>query len=236
MFLWVAYCWVAQSMGLAISQDETPHIRVIPRTLEYLCIYFHEWAYMESQRQAETRRAFKRRVYDTLRIMSTVESKPWEVRIMQLQPVIDWSLVWGNLQNVRLTDGDRAAWYMVIHVILPTNVSLHRIRLTDTEKCTQCGRPDTILYRLKESGVRQEIREWTRTRISRIQRMDPRLITKEYLLRPCFKLWPRQRHQAKFWLLANVVFLCGEPTQDLFGTGLRWLNASDAMEDVSGWK
>jgi hypothetical protein len=56
-------------MGFAISQDETPHISAIPRTLEYLCIYFHEWAYMESQRQAETRRAFKRRVYDTLRIV-----------------------------------------------------------------------------------------------------------------------------------------------------------------------
>jgi hypothetical protein len=54
---------------------------------------------------------------------------------MQLQPATDWSLVWGNLQNVRLTDGDRAAWYMVIHII-PTNVRLHRIRLTDTEKCT----------------------------------------------------------------------------------------------------
>jgi hypothetical protein len=156
---WVADCSVAQSMGLAISQDETPHIRVIPRTLEYLCIYFHEWAYMESQRQAETSRTFKRRVYDTLQMMSIAESKPWEVRIMQLQPTIDWSLVWGNLRNVRLPEGARSAWYMVIHDIIPTNVRLHRIRLADTENCTQCGRPDTMLHRLIECGVRQEIRE-----------------------------------------------------------------------------
>jgi hypothetical protein len=156
-------------MGLANSQDETPHIRVIPRTLEYLCIYFHQWAYMEPQRQAKTRWAFKRRVYDTLRIMSTAESKSWEVRIMQLQPAIDFSLGWHNLQNVRMHDGARSAGYMVIHDIIPTNVRLQRIRLTDTENCTQCGWPDTILHQLKNCGMRQEIKEWTHTRMSRIQ-------------------------------------------------------------------
>jgi hypothetical protein len=115
----VAECYVAQSMGLAISQDEPPHIRVIHRTLEYLCIYFHEWTYMEPQRKAETRRASKRRVHDTLQIMSP------EVRIMQLQPAIDWSPVWDHLHNLKLPDGARSAWYMVIHDIIPTNVRLH---------------------------------------------------------------------------------------------------------------
>ena len=33
-------------------------------------------------------------VFDTLRTMSTVQTKPREVRIMQLQSAIDWSLVW----------------------------------------------------------------------------------------------------------------------------------------------
>ena len=80
-----------------------PHIHVISRTLQYLRIYFHEWACMEPQRQAETQREFKRRTYNTLRTMSTAENKPREVRIMQLQPAIDWSLVWGNLHNVRLS-------------------------------------------------------------------------------------------------------------------------------------
>jgi hypothetical protein len=34
---------------------------------------------------------------------------------MQLQPAIDWPLVWDNLRNLRLSDGTRSAWYMVIH-------------------------------------------------------------------------------------------------------------------------
>jgi hypothetical protein len=73
-------------MGLAISQDETPRVRVIPRTLEYLRIFFHEWAFMEHHRPAEIGRAFKRRVYNILRTVSTAEAKPREVRIVQLQP------------------------------------------------------------------------------------------------------------------------------------------------------
>ena len=107
--------------------------------------------------QAETERAFKRQVYDTLRTMSTAEIKQREVRIMHLQPANDRSLLWGNLHNVRLSDGARSAWYMVIRDIIPTNVRLHGIRLMDTDNCTQCGRQYTTLHRLTECGARQEI-------------------------------------------------------------------------------
>ena len=41
----------------------------------------------------------------------------------------------------------------------------------DTEKCTQLVRQDTILHRLSEWGVRQDIWEWARKRIALIQRM-----------------------------------------------------------------
>jgi len=37
---------------------------------------------MEPQRQAETERAFKLRVYDNLRTMCTAEAKPRDVRIV----------------------------------------------------------------------------------------------------------------------------------------------------------
>jgi hypothetical protein len=46
---------------------------------------------------------------------------------------------------------------MIIHDTINTNVRLHRIRLIDTEKCRQCRGQDTILHRLTEFGVRQEI-------------------------------------------------------------------------------
>ena len=67
---------------------------------------------------------------------------------MQLQPTVDWSLVWGNLHNVILPDGARSAGYMVTHDIIPTNVRLRRIVPIDTENCLQCERQDTILHEL----------------------------------------------------------------------------------------
>ena len=93
-------------MDFAVSQGEPPHMRVIPRTFEYLRIYFHEWAYMEPHRKPGTGPASERRLLDTLRTMSTTETKPREVLILQLQSTIDWSRVWGNLHNVIFPDGD----------------------------------------------------------------------------------------------------------------------------------
>jgi hypothetical protein len=159
---------------------------------------------MESQRQTKTGRTFKRRMYDTLRTMSTAETKPRVVRIMQHQPAVDWSLVWGQSRNIISPDGARSAWYMVIHDIISTNVRLHRIRLMDMDKCTQCRRQDTKLNLLTECRVKQEIWEWTRPRIARVQGTDPRHIPNEWFLRSFFKLWPRQIHQATLRLLASV--------------------------------
>ena len=151
-------------------------------------------------------RAFKRRVYDTLRTTSTAENKQREIRNMQIQTNIDWSLVWGNLHNVRLSDGARTTWYMVVHDIIPTNVRLYKIRLRHTDKCSQCGRQDTMHYRLTECGVRREIWEWTRTRIARIRRTDRTCMSTERSLSPGLQLWPGQRHQAILWFLGSMIF------------------------------
>jgi hypothetical protein len=94
---------------------------------------------------------------------------------------------------------------MVIHDTISTNVRLHRTRLVGAENCTQCGRQDTMLHRLTERGAGKEIWEWIRIQIARIQSMDPRRIPTEWLVRPCFKTWSRQRHQAILWFLVHMV-------------------------------
>jgi hypothetical protein len=114
---------------------------------------------------------------------------------------------------------------MVIHVIIPTNVRLNRIRLTETEICTQCGRQNTILHRLTKCGVGHL--EWSRTRIVRRERTNPRPITRERPHCPCFILWPRQ-------VSGKYGFICDEPTQDHIGTGLSWLHLSDVVKYTSG--
>jgi hypothetical protein len=64
---------------------------------------------------------------------------------------------------------------------------------------------DTMLHRLTEWGVVKEIWEWTRTHTARIQRTDQRRISTDWLFRPCFKTWPRQRLQTILWFLAHMV-------------------------------
>jgi hypothetical protein len=59
------------------ARKNRPQIHVITPTLGYLLICIHEWGFMENEGLAETVRAFKRRVFDTLRTMSTADRKKW---------------------------------------------------------------------------------------------------------------------------------------------------------------
>lgn len=59
------------------------HIRVISRTVEYLGIYFHEWEMWNPRGRPKEGGAFKRRVFDTLRTMSTTKTKPRHLYILR---------------------------------------------------------------------------------------------------------------------------------------------------------
>jgi hypothetical protein len=187
-------------------KDNPPNIEAILRTLEFIRIYVFEWAYMTPRRQDESRRAFTRRVYATLRKMYTAECTPREVCIMQLQPRIDWATVWNNFYNTQTSEGAVSAWYVVIHDILPTHTRLHRICLVESEACSPYGKQDTTLNRLTECGISQEIWEWVRTRLALIHRTDRKRIPTDWLLWPSFRLWSRHRHQATLWFLTNTVY------------------------------
>jgi hypothetical protein len=185
-------------------KDNPPNIQAIPRTLEFIRIYVFEWAYITRRRQDESRRAFARRVYITLRKMYTAECTARELRVMQLQPRIYWATVWNNFYNTRTSEGARPAWYVVIHDILPTHTSLHIIRLGESEAWSLCGKQDTTLHRLMECGISQGICECTLSRLALIHRTDQKWIPTGWLLWPNFRQWPR-RHQETLWILGNMV-------------------------------
>jgi hypothetical protein len=137
---------------------------------------------------------------------------------MQLRPATDWSLVWGSLHNVILPDEARSAWYTVIHDIILTNGRMHRIRLMNTENCIQCGRQDTILHRLTECGVRQEICEWTPHMDSSDTKDRPETYTQG--MAPSFLFRTTAPTKTSGDLVVFGMFLCGESMQDLISTGL----------------
>jgi hypothetical protein len=134
------------------KRGNPPHVQRIPKSLEYLRIYALEMAYVEPQQQTEAPRAFRRRVYETLRTIQLATNKPRDVRIMLLYPTTDWDRVWSNLHSTRAADAIKANWFRMIHDILPTNERLHTIRLTDSALCSTCGERDTLMHRITECG------------------------------------------------------------------------------------
>jgi len=150
------------------SAGEPPDIRLIPRQYEYLRVYAQDMAYVTPWELTERRRTYTKRVYDTLQLMSA-NTPPREISMERLYPVQDWGKVWKNIAKARITDEARAAWYSVVHDLIPTNVRLHNIRMADNEDCTLCGRRDTLTHRLTECGEGKSIWRWTRSRLACIR-------------------------------------------------------------------
>jgi hypothetical protein len=78
-------------------------------------------AYIDHPRQNEPSKAFRQRIYETLRTFAMAENMPREIRIRQFHPKTEWARVWENLHATWASDIKQAIWYKVIHDILPTN-------------------------------------------------------------------------------------------------------------------
>jgi len=64
-------------------------------------------------------------------------------------PTTQWSKVQENLHAVRSSDELTAAWFVVIHDLLPTNDRLALQRST-ASNCQHCGPVDSLIHRLTE--------------------------------------------------------------------------------------
>jgi len=114
-------------------------------------------------------------------------------------------MIWKNLAETPTSEADIAVWYKVINDIIPTNVRLHLIKMASTDTCKECGEVDTLLHRLTEFGEGKTIWDWTQKIIARMLRTSPSNITRGWLLRPKFCLWPPQRQRAVMWVLSRHV-------------------------------
>jgi len=137
------------------------------------------------------------------------------MRITKLWPNTDWYTVWKNIHCTPVRGGTKTAWYNVIHDILPTNVRLHKIRISPTDKCNNFGMHDTIQHRLIECGEGPQIWQWRTQKLALILRTIPTQIPSEWLLRPQCALWPPTRRRAVLWILANVIIFRTRLNQEL---------------------
>jgi len=201
--------------GLTGTSQNPPDRDRIPATMDYLRRYAVDSAYVAERGPTESQKGYKRRVYDTLHHISRMEVEPREMRVTTIWQTTDWSSVWKNLAETPVAGEKKAAWYKVIHDIIPTNERLHRIRIAPTDKCRHCDRQDTILHRLTECGDGERIWKWTRQRLAHVLRTIPGRIPSEWLLRPHFTLWPPTRRRAVQWILANLVFFRTQMQREL---------------------
>jgi hypothetical protein len=122
-----------------------------------------------------------------------------------LWPQTAWPRVWKNLGETPVLGVTNAAWYKVVHDILPTNERLFRMFMVPTDMCRKCDRTDTLSHRLIEGEEGGQIWTWTKQGLALILRKNPERIPSEWLLRPHFTLWPPRRRRAELWVLANIV-------------------------------
>jgi len=128
------------------------------------------------------------------------------VRIMTQHSTASWSKAWGNLHAVWSSEKIKAACFMGIHDLIPTNDRLAKIQRSTTNNCQHCGRVDTLIHMLTECSEGADIWRWTRSRIAIILRMEPKYILPEWTVRTSFHFWPPQRHQAILWILAHMIY------------------------------
>lgn len=129
---WIKY-W-----NLHVRPGNPPYPAGITERMGYLRRYTMDAAYVPGQRETESTKVYKRRIYKTLRALAIAISAPLAMRIDRQFPEADWETIWKNLVATPTSDEDKAHWYRVIHDIIVKNERLHRNRIAPTDLCSAC--------------------------------------------------------------------------------------------------
>ena len=132
-----------QTWNLSGRQANPLHSTKFPINLACLYVYAVNMAYITPPELDEAPRCFRRRIYVSIHSTALALKGARGIRIMTQQPTTPWSKVWGNLHAVWPSEELKAAWFIVIHDLIPTNDQLTKIQRSTTNKCQHCGRIDT---------------------------------------------------------------------------------------------
>ena len=188
-----------------------PHGNQIPTKFAYVRHYAIDMTYLTPPYNTEPLKKFKQKIYGVLQKMANADSEATGIRIIRKHPSIPWERVWTNLHKTWSSDKTKSTWYAVIHEIVPTNESLAGIRAADTDRCTHCGKTDTLKYRITDCGEGPVLWNLTRARIAALLRVNPHYIPAEWTLRPTFHIWPPRNKQQYYgyshtwWNIAHKI-------------------------------
>jgi endonuclease/exonuclease/phosphatase family metal-dependent hydrolase len=201
--------------GADKRSQNPPNRNNIPPNMEYIRIIIIDSAYIEEQGKEEKTRAYRRRMYNTMKSITSAKQENGTMRIQKYWPNYNWQTIWENLHMTPVTNNTKGVWYKVIHDIIPTNERLKKIRLSPTDLCQNCNDIDTTQHRITDCGEGRETWKWISDKIAIIMRIDPRYIPKEWVVRPNFRLWPPKKHRAILWTIATLVLYRGQRRREL---------------------
>ena len=179
---------------------------MIPSKLPQIRQYARDTAYILPDNESDTRKTFKRRIYEVLGNRDLAKYGIQEPRIVRNNPGIPWRRIWTSLHSPVVPEMVKSAWFAAIHDIVPTNDRLASIHLANTSSCARCGEVDFIQNKITECMEGQIIWNWTRSKLGKILRMDTRHIPPDWPIRPAFHYWPPQRQSALIWIMAHLVY------------------------------
>jgi hypothetical protein len=161
------------------NRCQPPNKDTTPANIEYLAQYNLDSAYINSQSTNESLHAYKKRIYNTILYYIQRHPDAPTKRIERLWPLNDRDTTWKNLHDTHIPSCQTAICYKTVHDILRTNVRLHKINMSSTDKCRYCDTQDTILHRLIKCGATQLMWKWTANKIATIVRTVVRYIPPE---------------------------------------------------------
>jgi hypothetical protein len=111
-----------------------------------------EMAYVTPLEEPESPKKYKQRLYTGKLYSLRAAAGQREMRVVTRWPNVDWNQVWKNLRDAQIVESARAAWYRVIHELIPTNERLRCINIANTDACKYCAKTDMLEHRLTECG------------------------------------------------------------------------------------
>jgi hypothetical protein len=121
-----------------------PYANRFSSKLTSLRQYISDMAYVSPYATDETRKKFKRRMYEVLLRLANNESTPRAIRMVRKFPCNNWESVRKNVHVNVLPDTIKSTWYAAIHGIILTNDRLAAIDLTARRACSKCGHTDSL--------------------------------------------------------------------------------------------
>jgi hypothetical protein len=81
------------------SAEKSSISPTISRKLEYIYAYVQDMPCVVAKKGGETPKVFRKRVYDTMYILSRAGGEQQEMRVVRQNPDTDWKRVWTNLHD-----------------------------------------------------------------------------------------------------------------------------------------